>query len=464
MALSGLTKLAVFKFESNTNCWRCEASEGHGKNNFVPNDIPSSLCRIATLNVLSDTFPGIVELAIKSPQRLEAYTKGYTPKGLPEAKPIHPLSDIGADILALNEVSLNIAKALFVGQGEDVMSSSGYRYMTFYGATFYVTAMAASVPVTLSELLSHLLKEKSASSTHSHGCVIVSKYPITQARKGETTREVYADILAPSVGGGSATPLIVCSRHTTAYATAETKAQRASQIKLSSERCRLLCQQHHNKDSEAPEATFVLLGDLNLHDTNEDKSILDNALIDTFAAVNEERLVGKSTDQFTFSPSTNPMIKRYIPAEDRHMRLDRILFPQEGYWSGANGTDRDSTKYFFASSQKLWAEVPIDVPGELTLSDHFGLCVDIGLLPPGSDFSALEPRLKSIAAEFNNAFVEYPGKTGLEARAALPSDQCNRRAGMIANAMFISKVTVNIAVYHLPWVLSQYWARYRKGA
>jgi len=114
---------------------------------------------------------------------------------------------------------------------------------------------------------------------------------------------------------------------------------------------------------------YHIIGDLNLHYVSEDGVAPENNLLDMWA----ETHFGEQGDMdpgFTFDARTNPMIKRYIPAERRRMRLDRMLSSQGGCLAPV-------------SPVQLWGHRAIDARREIFLSDHYGLTVDLEMTRSG---------------------------------------------------------------------------------
>jgi len=267
--------------------------------------------RLATMNILTDFGPWFVRLAIGSEERFE--------------KLIAEIARLDATVLGLNEVSRTSLQMLLDSK--------------FVRTNYYVTELPSNVNTTLNG---------------PHGCVLLSKLPFEAC---------YA--LDPECA--SRKPVIglfqvadrrvaVCSIHTVAYQNPRNMALRAQQIRQA------VC----FVGALDVQARFVM-GDLNMHYVAEDGVILSNGLLDCWA----ETHFGADGDAhpgFTFDVLSNGMIPRYIPAETRCMRLDRILCCEGGAFAPL-------------SPCAFWGHEAVDAARDLYLSDHYGLVVDLALAP-----------------------------------------------------------------------------------
>lgn len=97
-------------------------------------------------------------------------------------------------------------------------------------------------------------------------------------------------------------------------------------------------------------------GDFNLHLPHETELIYDSGFFDIWW---EQRGEEKG---YTFDPKTNPLMKLYLPFDNRRMRLDRMILHQESQ----NLEPKDV---------KIWANERIGC--SLAPSDHYGMAVTI---------------------------------------------------------------------------------------
>lgn len=238
----------------------------------------SSTLRLATMNILTDTFPWLMRLAIASHSRFQAL--------------VHEISRLDATMLALQEVSQTGLQSILASE--------------FVRQNYYVTELPNNVNGTLSAPFT---------------CILLSKLPLEECYAFEPlTGEFQHRYRLPVVGVVRACGkrIAVCSLHTVAYQTEHNKALRAKQIANAVMFVRSLDVQ----------AAFIV-GDLNMHYLAEDAVITANGLLDCWA----ETHFGPDGDGdpgFTFNALTNRMIEHYIPGERRRMRLDRILCVEGG--------------------------------------------------------------------------------------------------------------------------------------
>lgn len=272
--------------------------------------------RLATMNILSDTFPWFVRLAIASEQRFE--------------KLIVEIAQLDATVLGLNEVSRTSLEMLLASE--------------YVRANYHVTELPCNINTTLDG---------------PHGCVLLSKLPFEACYAMEpegtmsTTRKPVIGIV--QVAGRR---IAVCSLHTIAYQTPENMAQRSKQIGNVASFLRSL-----EVDAQ------IVMGDMNMHYLAEDGVIVANEMLDCWA----ETHFGADADGhpgYTFDALDNAMIPRYIPGEQRRMRLDRILFCDGGAFMPTRPC-------------QLWGHNAVDAARDVYLSDHYGLSVDLGLAPAG---------------------------------------------------------------------------------
>jgi endonuclease/exonuclease/phosphatase family metal-dependent hydrolase len=294
--------------------------------------------------MLADCFPWWRELAIASSERYAALTA--------EIEALDPT------ILGLNEVTMTGLATL--------LASPHIR------ANYDVTELP-SCP---------------NRSIRTHGCALFSKIPFTECYvvgPGPMSTARPAVVGVFSIGGAR---VAVCAVHTTAHQTAKNRAIRAHEIG----------QVNLFLRARAPAGGHFIIGDLNLHTLSEDAVVNDNALLDLWAETHFSSGGGDGGDGdgdpgYTFDPHTNSMVKRYIPAEARRMRLDRILC--------STGTTLRPT-----TPVRLWADTAVDARRQIFLSDHYGLVVDLVCTPSIAPFGG-NPTV-ALALEANGRVPDGP--------------------------------------------------------
>jgi len=275
---------------------------------------PLCTMRLATMNILTDTFPWLVELAIASQERFERL--------------VVEIPRLDATVLGLNEVSRTSLQMLLDSE--------------FVRSNYYVTELPTNVNSTLNA---------------PHGCVLLSKLPFEKcyaidpmeidgkAHKG--CRKAIVGVVR--VDGQR---VAVCSMHTVAYQTRRNMELRAQQVGRAVDFMRSLDVQAH-----------FLMGDLNMHYLAEDALLGANELLDCWAETHFGA-DGDAQPGFTFDAETNSMITRYIPAETRRMRLDRILCREGGALEPVGPC-------------VFWGHDAVAAERDIYLSDHYGLVVDL---------------------------------------------------------------------------------------
>eukprot|EP00760_Papus_ankaliazontas_P018626 PhM_4_TR17558/c8_g5_i3/m.42630 len=186
--------------------------------------------------------------------------------------------------------------------------------------------------------------------------------------------ETFRALTAEDVGTGASlgTPVIVAAFDTnsTRYAVASMHTQAYQNMHNKNLRRRQITHvASHIRDTMGI-SSFVITGDLNLHYVNEDAVILENNLFDVWMETRPDAaaLADDGDASYTYDSKRNQMVPRYVPGENRRMRLDRILCSGD-FLSAAT----------FVSKCRLWADEPIDSHKRCALfvSDHFGLTVDV---------------------------------------------------------------------------------------
>jgi endonuclease/exonuclease/phosphatase family metal-dependent hydrolase len=106
---------------------------------------------------------------------------------------------------------------------------------------------------------------------------------------------------------------------------------------------------------------FIIFGDLNIHNSKDEKNIKQLSLFDCWSPSNID-------NQFTFNAEVNQTIQAvYFGCEDRKMRLDRFLLSKNSIYQPS-------------CPLQLFADSPytqILTNNQRHPSDHFGICVKI---------------------------------------------------------------------------------------
>ena len=316
--------------------------------------------RVATFNVLSCRFPLPIRLAIDSATRFDSL--------------VDEIEKVNSDVVCLNEVDTTSYERLLrsdvmrwgVKQPEDGQRRGPY-------------AVTPLFPDALPEGDG----DNSSASRPSHGCVIFARVPvlcsfwIDGAVRGRCPVAVTLDV---------SEPLTIAAVHSAAYQTAACRSARAEQLYSVAVALRQRLARGATSGGPSLTATattsFIVCGDLNLHDDAEDRYIVDNALLDLWLETHAADRPALAETGYTFDAVANTMIPRYIPGEQRQMRLDRILINKGALWRPV-------------SPVEIWANRPIDAYRQLFLSDHFGLVVNLALCTRGDEFFRC-PQAKSL--------------------------------------------------------------------
>lgn len=293
----------------------------------------------ATLNILAECFPWFVRLAICSEQRFAAL--------------LTVLKQLDADVVGLNEVT-PVALQL-------ILSSPFVRDNYYASDNPHISNL--SIP-------------------GKHGCLLLSRLPFKSLTLLHCPAKPH---YRPAVCGvvNHQHDIAFCSLHTMAYQTEKTRRDRAFQIQSTMAAAKKVC------------ASVVVMGDLNMHELGEDALLIQDTdkILDLWTETHCDAK-GQEDDGFTFDPSTNSMINRYIPGEARRMRLDRMLLSAGSLFKPAGPV-------------QIWGDQPVDAPREVFLSDHFGLKVD------------LAPSTAFFGSEQAGAVVRANSKLPLQTHSAL---------------------------------------------
>lgn len=270
--------------------------------------------RIGTLNVLADSFPLPVELAISSYRRIPVL--------------VSLIEHADMDVLGLNEVTSNIL--------QHILNSPVVRH-------YY---QVSHLPATISK---------------PHCAVLLSRLPMRDVVALESSRRddepparrLNRHPIVATVQLSHDVTIDVCAIHTIAHQNEQNKLARRRQLMSVAKYLR------NRAGSE-----WLMMGDMNLHYVNEDAIVSQIKALDTWAETHFHKL-GDQNPGFTFDASTNAMIPRYIPGERRQMRLDRILIAQEAHFSPA-------------APCYIWADTAVDAASpDVFLSDHYGLFIEL---------------------------------------------------------------------------------------
>ena len=332
---------------------------------------PAAVVRVATLNVLTCRFPGLVRLAIDSTRRFDAL--------------VAEIEKVNADVICLNEVDSDSYAV--------ILQSDIARYGCRRDQDQQLQPYA----------ISPLVPTNFAEHDFVHGCVVLSRLPVVSSGwilGAVAARPPVVITLNSTVDPSLPSKcLTVCAVHTTAYQTARSRAMRAEQITTVTR----ALQQYVAKEKIGE--SYVICGDLNLHDDAEDAVLLSNKLLDLWLeCILSTGNLNDAITGYTFDPSRNSMIAHYIPGETRCMRLDRMLLNEGALWqpwspapaaaaaaaaaaeiSSSASSPSSSPSSSFSSTtttpsspvMSMWANTTIDAYRELFISDHFGLVVNL---------------------------------------------------------------------------------------
>jgi endonuclease/exonuclease/phosphatase family metal-dependent hydrolase len=300
-------------------------------------ELPAAIHRLATFNILADSFPWFIRLAIASKERFTAL--------------LDHIERLNPTFLGLNEVTDNALLILLQSE--------------FIQRNYFVSALHSS-----------LHPEGAPSALRPHGCLLLSKLPpvachLIPPAPGSPQRCHVSAVFDPT---GTGAPFVVTSIHTVAYQLERNAVRRKQQLEDAAAYSRELLRAHctpkaSNAASDGRKPTtiepigFVIMGDLNLHCLNEDAIVPHLGMIDAWAETHFTP-EGDQNPGFTFDPTTNSMIDRYIPGEVRRMRLDRILLS-------------DGIRANLEGPCTIWADAPVHRKRNIYLSDHYGLFVDV---------------------------------------------------------------------------------------
>lgn len=369
-----------FEFSDASQTWVPAVSPSRGAG-----VAPGANLRIGTLNVLADCFPFVVEVMICSPERVAAL--------------LQQLRAFDGDIVGLNEVTPNILSKLLADP--------------FIRASYFVSEADTN---------------KETTSLGRHGCLLLSKIPFVGLYRAKIIDEsdlravVIGVFRKPAPGAAADSDLFaVASQHTQAYQTLENKALRRAQILGACAATVRALAEHGAATIEGDAAAFILMGDLNLHYVCEDQVILDARMLDVWAETNFDAPTRTIADGFTYDSRVNKMIPRYVPGENRRMRLDRILC-----------SAAFARMFAFATPCAFWAHESINKSKNLWISDHFGLAIEVAARVPGAPL------------DFDGADETRPVRAAMRARGALPPEKSTYTKWTFAKTLPVQLVAVTL--------------------
>ena len=233
---------------------------------------PPKTIRLATLNILADCFSGLIEMAIRSPERYEWLCRGLT--------------QLDATIIGLNEVTANAVRQL--------------QECPFVRENYFLTESS-----------------RAEGRRFPHGCVILSKLPLLEVFEVAVTGNPRSAVVVKvQLSSASDQCAYICSSHTTPHEAPKNATLRAQQIR---DIVHVL---------EPLGLPYVILGDLNFYHPFEDSVVLEHRFVDAWAQTHfsNQPPFNDADPGFTFDAIRNTFIPYYIPGAHRQMRLDRILF------------------------------------------------------------------------------------------------------------------------------------------
>jgi hypothetical protein len=317
---------------------------------------PPARLKIATLNVLADCWPWVVQLSCPSEPRIAAL--------------LDELATVDAEIVGLNEVTPNALGRILT----DKRIRTKFPYATHSPETLikpHSCVIMSSVPLHRAfyytppnETADDDIPRDEAAEAPQDPEDGARWWQVGRRRRAAKAQKkgLFVKPRLPvvvDVGGG----VLVCALHTIAFQQKESVALRGQQVLDVVVSLRRDARNHTD---------FVLVGDLNLHDPWEDGLVLESRTLDVWAethprGVREDDPTVSDDDPergWTFDAKRNAMIPHYIPGDTRRMRLDRILVG-EGIAYAPSGVCR------------MWADTAVDAPRDIFLSDHFGLVVEL---------------------------------------------------------------------------------------
>lgn len=318
-----MARRELSSYRWNGTEWASVSESFHVNNERSSSEEP---IRMATFNILADCFPWFVEMAIRSPERLEWLCDG--------------IMNLNPTIIGLNEVTMNALQRL--------------QECPFIRENYFLTARSNQNQDDDNSQMENFAESK---VLFPHQCVIMSKLPLVEVFTISVSgRKREAIAVKVQLGHTEDTSVYICAHHATPYQSIKNAQLRAQQIR---DIMNVLVPLNH---------PFIIMGDLNLYHEFEDAVIIDNQLIDAWAQThfsNEDSFNDKNLG-YTFDAIRNSLIPYYIPGSCEKMRLDRILF--------SNGFPA-----FAIKPCRIWADEPIKSDNYLFPSDHFGLSIDIFL-------------------------------------------------------------------------------------
>jgi endonuclease/exonuclease/phosphatase family metal-dependent hydrolase len=375
---TSLNKIPCYGYDAGTQRWTSDLGKGHKNKTSTP--ITPDVLRISTMNILADCFPWVVKLAIDSDARFPALVK--------------EVIKLDATFLGLNEMTTTSLGLLL---------ADPWIQRNYFVSEIVPEAAALPEGATNGDAKKddrRIPKGEPGHLISPHGCVLLSKIPFTECYEvppyhgGPRSAIVGLFKVSSDIQeGGQQQVLGVCSIHTLAYQTHENKKKREVQLQLATQMGHKALDDYISATSSGSvtniavaKAGFVIMGDMNLHFVNEDQNVLDLDMVDAWAETHWGKANQDVPSDFekancdlvplnvaypgwTFDAQENTMIPRYIPGEKRKMRLDRILISEGSHLA-------------FRNECQIWGNKPVDKKREVFLSDHYGLTVDMSVIPP----------------------------------------------------------------------------------
>jgi len=193
------------------------------------------------------------------------------------------------------------------------------------------------------------------------GNLILSRFPFYTAHS--YSHSSAADLKRKTIiGSFFHGKLIVCAAHITAYQNLHEKRARQMQefveylndnYRISEEECAL-------------SDNVIIMGDLNLHSTFENKFITDIGFVDFWESTEQD------PDGYTWDTTKNGLIHilQMAHMDNRRMRLDRIIAKVGCKWTNLDDGGGEGNVHLFATE-------PVYPGSYLQCSDHFGLYTDV---------------------------------------------------------------------------------------
>lgn len=387
--------LQVFQFDADAGDWvpvdrvgkavpEPVAREAEGAGAATPS------LRLATFNVLADCFPFVVRLAINSPARFAAL-------------PLE-LQAVNADVVGLNEVTPTWLSALCACphiRNTYLLTDAPAQVPGPQGPHTPTTTRNGSLGARMGNLL---LVRRGLAPALSNAAAYTWATPGTAMDRGPALVRLDLD-------RARGVALVVASVHTLAYArNARVRHAQVTEVVAAVQRSPLgMAVVERAGVGRRALVPVVVMGDLNLHELQEDGVVAACGMVDLWAETHFAATTPYNDGHpgFTFDVTTNALIPRYIPPERRRMRLDRVLLSAGSPWHPM-------------APATLFATTPLRVPvtKDLFLSDHYGIAVDLEWRGHTAPFRG-DPGVAAVLAA--NAALPAPPPYTLTWRRSVPA-------------------------------------------